>query len=336
MRKIFIIALAAIALAGCKGKKNEAADEVQKVAVKTAVAEDASVAQNVEFTAAIEPWKAVKIVPALQGARIDRIFVNVGDRVSAGQLVAQMDPTQYNTAKVQMETARADFERVQKVFEVGGVSAQMMQQSEAAYLMTKEAFDNVSRHVKLYSPIAGVVTEKGEDEGNLFTGAMPVLEIMQIDRLKVRVDVSEQYFAAVEVGTPVSVSVDILPGQTFPATVSLVYPAIDPATRTFGAEVTIPNAGSKLRPGMFARTVVNMGDRQGVLVPDIAVQKQAGTNERFVWVIGADGVAHRRVVEAGRAQGASIDISQGIQAGERIAITSFARLSEGTQTEITN
>ncbi len=333
IRKSLVFLLTAIALVGCKGNNSEAASEqAQKVAVKVAEARGGIVPQNVEFTANIEPWQKVNIVPALQGARIARIYVKVGDRVTKGQLVAQMDPTQYNTARVQFETAEADYQRTKKVYEVGGVSAQMMQSAEAQYLVAKEAMENLKSHVNLYSPINGVVTQKGEDEGNLFTQT-PILEIMQIDRLKVRVDVSEQYFSSVSVGTPVEVSVDILPDETFPATVSLVYPSIDPATRTFGAEVTIPNNDSRLRPGMFARTTIHMGDREGVMIPDLAVQKQTGTNERYVYVIDG-GVAHRRVVTVGRIIGSQMDILSGLEAGESVAITSFARLSEGVKITI--
>jgi RND family efflux transporter MFP subunit len=243
-----------------------------------------------------------------------------------------MDPTQYNTARVQFETAEADFGRVKRVFEAGGISEQQLRQAEAAYLMAKEATDNLARNVKLYSPIDGVVTQKGEEEGNLFTQT-PILEIMQMDRLKVRVAISEQYYTAVAVGTPVAISVEILPGESFTGNVSLIYPAIDPATRTFTVEVTIPNPGGRLRPGMFARSVINMGDAPAVMVPDVAVQKQVGSNERYVYVI-ENGVARRQNVTPGRQTGGRIDVSDGVTAGQQVATTSFSRLSDGAKVEI--
>jgi RND family efflux transporter MFP subunit len=323
---------AGLAMVGCKGKQSAAVEENPAVEVKVAVASGETIARDVEFTANIEPWQKNYIVPALQGARINRIYVKVGDRVRKGQLVAEMDPTQYNTARVQFETAEADFNRVRRVFEAGGISEQQLRQAEAAYLVSKEAVDNVARNVKLYSPIDGVVTQKGEEEGNLFTQT-PILEIMQMDRLKVRVSISEQYYTNVSVGTPVAISVEILPGESFTGSVSLIYPAIDPATRTFTVEVTIPNPGGRLRPGMFARSVINMGDTQGVMVPDVAVQKQVGSNERFVYVI-SEGAAHRRTVTPGRQIGGMIDISEGVAAGEQVAVTSFTRLSDGTKVMI--
>lgn len=334
MKKSLILMMAAaLLMAGCKGKKSAQAEESRPVEVKVATAVGETIAQDVEFTANVEPWQKNNIVPALQGARINRIYVKVGDRVRKRQLVAEMDPTQYNTAKVQFETAEADFNRIKKVYEAGGISEQTLRQAEAGYLVSKEALDNLGRNVKLYSPIDGVVTQKGEEEGNLFT-QVPILEIMQIDRLKVKVNISEQYFTNVKVGTSVSISVDLYPGETFPASVSLVYPAIDAATRTFTAEVTIPNGDGRLRPGMFARCTINMGDKTAVMVPDVAVQKQIGTNERFVYVIQG-GTAHRRSVNPGRLVGDRMDILSGVNAGEQVATTSFARLGDGTKIEIT-
>ncbi len=330
-----VMAAATLVMTGCgAGKKKAAADEGNKaVAVKTAVAAGEVIPQNVEFTANIEPWQKNYIIPALQGARINRIFVKVGDRVRKGQLLVEMDPTQYNMAKVQYETAKSDYERVKKVYDAGGISAQTLQQAEAQYLVYKETVDNLAKHVNLYSPIDGVVTDKLEDEGNMFT-ANPILEVMQMDKLKVQVSVSEQYFANVKVGMPVAVSVDIYPGETFTGNVSLIYPAIDPGTRTFTVEITIPNAHNKLRPGMFARCTINMGDKDGIMIPDLAVQKQVGSNERYVYVI-KNGAAERRTVNPGRQIGDRIDILSGVQAGETVAITSFTKLSDGTTVEET-
>ena len=330
-----VIMAAALTMTGCKEKKSveTAVAEAPAVGIKAVAASGETIAHDVEFTANIEPWQKNYIVPALQGARINRIYVKVGDRVRKGQLVAEMDPMQYNTARVQFETAQADYNRIKKVYEAGGISEQQLKQAEAAYLVAKEATENLARNVKLYSPIDGVVTQKGEEEGNLFTQT-PILEIMQMDRLKVRVNISEQYYSAVSVGTPVAISVDILPGESFEGKVSLIYPAIDAATRTFMVEVTIPNPGGRLRPGMFARSTINMGNREGVMVPDIAVQKQVGSNERFVYVV-ENGTAHRRTVIPGRQIGEMIDVAGSIEPGEQVATTSFARLSDGTKVEIT-
>ena len=171
------------------------------------------------------------------------------------------------------------------------------------------------------------------DEGCLLS-AQPILHIMQIDPLKVIANISEQYFPNVKVGMPVELKVDIFPDQTFTGTVSLIYPALDPTTRTFKVEVKVPNARRTLRPGMYARTIFNMGQKEGVMVPDVAVQKQVGTAERFVYVIEGDSVARRRRVDVGRQVGDRVDILSGVAPGERVAVTALSKLFDGAKVEV--
>lgn len=135
-----------------------------------------------------------------------------------------------------------------------------------------EVVEQMRKNSEIKSPISGIVTARNYENGDLFA-SMPILHIMQINRLKVMANVSEQYYPNVKVGQTVEISVDIFPGEVFEGKVSRINPALDAATRTFGVEVTIPNANERLRPGMFARATFNMGQREAVMVDDIAVQK---------------------------------------------------------------
>ena len=116
-------------------------------------------------------------------------------------------------------------------------------------------------------------------------------------------------------------------------TVSLIYPALDPSTRTFTVEITVPNANEKLRPGMFARSIFNMGDKEGIMVPDVAILKQVGSAERYLYVI-KDGKAERRSVKVGRQVGKNVDILSGVSAGEEVAVTALSRLDDGVEVEV--
>ena len=116
----------------------------------------------------------------------------------------------------------------------------------------------------------------------------------------------------------------------------MIYPALDPATRTFKVEVRLPNAGGKMRPGMYARTIFDMGEKPGIMVPDVAVQKQVGTADRYLYVIKGDTVAERRRVEVGRQVGDKVDILSGVAAGEEVAVTALSKLYDGAPTQVRN
>ena len=94
---------------------------------------------------------------------------------------------------------------------------------------------------------------------------------------------------------PVDVTFDAFPGESYAAKVSRIYPAVDPQTRTFQAEVLIPNKGEKFFPGMFTRVSVNHGTQENVVVSDRAVVKQTGSGNRYVYVLRGDKVTFNKV-----------------------------------------
>ena len=265
---------------------------------------------------------------------IDRIHVDVGDNVREGQVIVTLDQTTLKQQELNLATAQDNYDRMVPVHAAGGISDQQLTQMKNTLDLQKEVVENLRKNSTIKSPISGVVTARNFENGDLFA-SMPILHIMQIDKLKVMANVSEQYFTSVKVGNKVTIEVDIYPGQQFEGEVSRINPAFDARTRTFSVEITIPNKTMELRPGMYARAIFNMGQRQSVMVLDKAIQKQAGSSERFVYVI-ENGEAHYRFVTDGRRVGDKIEILEGVEAGEEVAVTSFTRLMNGKKVTVDN
>ena len=334
MKKIVMLAAWAVLLSGCGGRKSATDAAVDpRVLTRGTVAEETTVRLTEEFTSEIEPYRENDITPAASGVHIDRILVDVGDAVREGQLLVTLDPTQYTQQLVQLKTVEDDYNRLLPVYEVGGISAQQIEQAKAQLDIQREVVANMKKNIEVRSPISGVVTARNYESGDLFS-QQPVLHVMQIDLLKVIVNISEQFFPNVKVGMPVTLRVEIFPEREFTGRVSLIYPALDATTRTFKVEVEVPNGDGTLRPGMYARTIFDMGSKQGVMVPDVAVQKQVGSAERYLYVIVGDSVAERRSVEVGRQVGDRVDILRGVQAGEQVAITALSKLYDGAPVEV--
>ena len=333
MKRIVILGFAVALLAGCTGKKTAAVTEEKGVLTKTARATAATVRLTEEFTSEIEPYKENDITPAASGVHIDKIYVEVGDPVREGQLIVTLDPTQYTQQLVQLKTVEDDYNRLLPVYEAGGISAQQIEQAKAQLDVQREVVANLKKNIEVRSPISGVVTARNYESGDLFA-QQPILHIMQIDPLKVIANISEQYFSNVKVGMPVKLTVDIFPDEEFTGTVSLIYPALDPTTRTFKVEVRVPNAKRTLRPGMYARTTFDMGSKEGVMVPDVAVQKQVGSAERYLYVIEGDSVAERRSIKVGRQVGDRVDILSGVEPGEQVAVTALSKLFDGAAVDV--
>lgn len=339
MKKSLTMLIAAFALVGCasnstENKQTTAPVEEPAVIVKTATAELQSVNVTETYTSEIKPYKENDITPAVAGLHISKIKVDVGDHVRKGQVLVVMDQTTLKQQELNLATTEDSYNRMKPVHEAGGVSDQQMIQLENQLNLQREVVENLRKNSTILSPITGIVTARNFESGDLFA-QMPILHIMQINKLKVMANVSEQYYTSVKVGQPVSIEVDIFPGEVFEGKVSRINPALDAATRTFGVEITIPNGKERLRPGMYARATFSMGERENVMIPDQALQKQTGSSERYVYVI-KDGVAEYRFVKDGRRVGDNIEILEGLTAGEQVATTSFTRLISGKKVEVKN
>lgn len=335
-----LAALVVLSAAGCggpgAGKGAGAADTIAvavKPLVRVAPAVEETVAQTEDFSGTILPFTENNISPSM-GLRIERIHADVGSRVSRGQVLVELDRSSLLQSEVQLTNLKADLERYQTLYDAGGVARQQLDQMSTQVQAAQVAYDNLLANTVLRSPVTGTVTARNYDPGDLYGAAGPILTVMQIDRVKVQVNVSEAYFPQVKVGLPVDIALDVYPGEVFAGKVSLIYPAVDPATRTFTTEVTIPNGDGRLRPGMFSRVSLNFGERQQVVVPDMAVQKQAGTNERFGFVIEG-GKAVRRTFAVGRQIGDRVVILSGLSAGEQVVVAGGQKLLDGTEVEIT-
>lgn len=329
-----LMTLALIATAcGSADEKKDVSDSTKKPLVKVVRAIQEPVEQVATFTGSIIPYAENNISPSM-GLRIEEIHVDVGANVRKGQVLVEMDKRQYLQSEVQTQTLQTDFVRMKSLHEEGGISKQQLDQLETQLSVSKHATANLKENMDLISPITGVVTARMFDPGDVYSpGVGAILTVMQIDRVKVQVNISETYFTQVKVGMKVDVKLDVYPDQVFEGRVSLIHPALDATTRTFVAEITINNPSQKLRPGMFCRVTLNFGKVDRVLVPDIAVQKQVGTNQRYLFTV-KDGVAKRHVVELGQIVGKNYEILSGVQAGADVIVAGGQKLLDGTQVEV--
>ena len=341
MKKCLTMLAVAAMMVACgadDSNKQAAADAAAKakkaVDVKVASATVAQLDVCETYTAELKAIKENNITPAAQGLHIKEILVDVGDTVVEGQVLAKLDDTTLKQLEIQLATTQDTYDRLKPVHNAGGVSEQQFVQTENTLNALKEQLDQLRKNTVITSPISGVVTARNFEEGDLFA-SMPLFHIMQVDKLKVKVYVSERYFPNVELGQSVNISTDIYPGKVFTANVSRINHAIDPSTRTFEVEVTIPNRDDKfkLAPGMSANATFTMSQRNSVIVPAVAVQKQTGSSDRFVYVV-KDGVADYRFVKDGLRVGEFIEILDGVEDGEVVATTGLARLLDGKRVNV--
>ncbi len=310
----------------------EEENEIKRV--ETAFSEVRNIEQEMDFTGNVKPFEQNIISPSMQ-LRIQKIYVEVGDPVHKEQLLVQMDASQLRQTKVQLQNLEREYERLDTLHKAGSVSQQRLDQMRTELDVTRTSYENLQENTQLISPIEGVVTARNFEEGDMFSMTAPggILTVMQINPVQVDVHVPEMYFPSVKKEMMVSMQLDVYPDTTFTGEVHLKHPVIDVATRTFTVETKFSNPEMLIRPGMFGRVNIVFKTLERVTVPDLAVQQQQGTNDKFVFVV-EDGKVVRKEVKTGRRVDDVYEIISGLSTEEEVVTAGHAGLLEGTRVEV--
>lgn len=327
-----------VASVACGSKKSaEVAEqpvEVAKPKVSTEVVKIQDVDMQSVFMGTVEGYAVNNITPQ-QPRRITRVLVDVGDRVSAGQKVAELDNSSLAQAKAQYDNAKASFERSDELYKFGGESKASWEAVKTQYEVAKLTYENLLENTTLVSPISGVITARNYDNGDMVAG-QPIFVVQQISPAKVIISVSENLYSYLKKGMPVSIELDAFPGQTFEGKIHRITPSIDASTHTFPVEVVIPNGKEQIKPGMYARVTMKYGTRQNIVVPDRAVVKMLGSGDRFIYVYKADGTVSYQKVELGRRMQDKYEVLSGIADGDEVVVTGQSALKDGLAVERAN
>lgn len=334
MKKNVLIGLMGLAVvfAACSNKNDAENQNSEKFKIKVQQVSTQEVEELNEYTAIVQA-EAVNNIAPLTGGRISKIYVEVGDRVSKGQLLVQMDEANLKQSKTQLDNLETSFKRIDELYKVGGVSKSDWDAMNTNLEVTRTAYQNLLENTQLLSPINGVVSMRNYDSGDLYAG-QPVVQIQQINPVKMLINVSEMLFTKVKVGMPVDIKIDAFEGEEFHGKISLIYPTVDGVTHTFPVEVELQNGNSKVRPGMYARVTVNFGMNDHIVVPDEAIFRQQGSGNRYVYVYDNGRVYFKQVFLGRHLDNKYELLNTDIPNGAFLATTGLTRLKDSLEVEI--
>jgi RND family efflux transporter MFP subunit len=343
---VILSAIALVSLLACnqaEQKKSESAGALvaPKVEmVKTIPLNYEKIAHSVEYAATLLGFEEVHLAPASPG-RIDAIYVEEGSRVAKGTVLVQMDKTQLHQAEIQMKTLETDFNRLDTLKKFGSIAQQQYDQVRAQYEIAKSSVAFLTENTRLKAPFSGVISGKYFEAGEMYSGApvatvgkAAILTLVQIDRLKMIVGISEKFYPQIKNAMTVKIVCDIYPDKTFTGKVFRVYPTIDPASRSFNVEVTLDNGGGILRPGMFCRASFDLEEVEAIVLPAQAVLKMQGSNDRYLF-IEKEGKAKRISVTMGSRYNDKVEvISPELKQGDMVIISGQSRLLDGVDVKV--
>lgn len=324
---------ASVVMFSCTSEKKQEVKVDEKPLVRLETVKTQEVEQIQEFTATVEANVVNNIVPSMS-LRINDILVEVGDHVRKGQVLARMDKTNLLQSQTQLENIQLEYDRAFELYKVGGASKQSLDAQKTQLDVAKTAYENLKENTRLVSPINGIVTARNYDSGDMI-GGEPVVTIEQMSPVKLLVNVSESFYTRVRKGMDVNVKVEVYGDEIFHGKVSLIYPTVDPQTRTFPVEIKLPNKDLKVRPGMFARVTMNFGTQNHVVAPDLSIIKQAGSGDRYIYVYKDGKVSYNKVL-LGRRMDDKYEIISGVSDGDQVVVAGQSRLTNGAEVSVEN
>ncbi len=331
--KTFLVAAVAMCLVACNENKTER--KAEPIAVETETVKAGSDLQSRTYVGVVEEESATSISFSGSGI-LTRVYVEEGQAVRAGQLIAEMDKTQAQNmlaaAEAQMRQANDALARMKQLHDNSSLPEIKWVETQSAVEQAQAALDLAKKNLtdcSVRTPVSGIVGKGVKEVGETVLPALPVASVLNINNVRIVVSVPEKEIAIFTPNTPTAISVEALGGRTYQGgTITKVVEA-DRTTHTYDIKIHLQNTDHSLLPGMVCQVKVNGKTAAQMSVPITAVQKNA-KGEHFVWTVKS-GKAHRNVVTTGRAYGNRIAIEQGLSEGDAIVTEGYQKLSEGTE-----
>jgi len=357
---------AAISTAACGGERASQAAEAPPPLPAVAVVRAAAgtVESAIEISGSLAPKTRVDVHPKL-GGTLDRVMVQLGDRVAEGAVLATLDrreiDAQVDAAVAAVNVARAgldaagaglenasqEVERARNLYEKGAMPKQRLDAADTQWRAAQAQRDlakanvaqadaalrrarEVQRDATLRAPVTGVIVARNYDAGNLVGpgGDKPVVAVADLRTLKLEAGVSELDAGRLKVGSMARVTLPAKPGEVYEGKLVAVAPEVDPRNRHFRIEIRVDNHAQALLSGMYAtaRIVVAKGD--GLIVPREAVFDRNGA--RAVYRLDGDRISIATVTE-GLSDGTRTLLVSGVKPGDLIVADARREVTEGAR-----
>jgi len=269
--------------------------------------------KKVETTAAVESQ-------GLQVAVLDVAFGDIESRLSLSGTIAPTEQV--------MAFAKVAGKLTQNLVKEG----QTVAQGQVVATVNRDEPGQEFKDYQVTAPMAGVVAKVSMDPGSMVAPSVPLVIIMNTDAVKITVSVIESEIGKVHDGLPVQVVVPAWPDRKFSGHVSNVLPVVDPMSRTAKVEVKVPNPEYLLKPGMSATAELILGRHTGVVtIPRAAVIEKMG--EKYVFLFD-NGKAKKADIQTGYDDGQQVEVTSGVQAGNRLITSDLNVLKDGTKVRV--
>ena len=329
MASLFISVLSSCGSRAEEAKQTEAP---MKVSVKEITRDGQPEAFS--YSGAIEADNTVSIGFSVSG-RVQSVNVQEGQHVTAGQLLATVETTEYENAllvaKASLEQAADNFKRYDELHAKGSLPERDYITAKVSLAQAQANLSSAQKRLtdtKLYAPFAGIISAKSVEKGASAAPGVSGFTLLKTDQVYAQASVTESEIAKLTIGKDASVIIPVLK-EELKGKISIINPQGDATTRTFAVKIRLSNASGKLLPGMMADINIATGKTADVLtIPVDAVVRDAD-DITYVFVVNAQNKAIRKRIATGGLSATGIIISNGLQPGDKVVVAGQTKIKDG-------
>jgi len=292
--------------------------------------------EKVVATGTLEASDVLTVVSETQG-KIIKIYKEKGDRVASGDIIAKVDDevivANVLTAEANYAQYEKDVERLTRLSEENAVTKRDLEQAtiglkkaKADLITAKKALSNTS----IKTPIAGYINNDFITEGQLVSGGTQICEVVNNNKLKLNIKITEQEVYKISIGQAVEVNLSVFPGQKFTGKITAIAEKADVAMK-FNVEITLNNNTTHLRSGLYAEATLPVKNSETLLINKASI---VGSMLNPVVFVVENGKAVKRQLVTGQSNNSQISVISGLTKGEKVIVSGQLNLKDGDDVKI--
>jgi RND family efflux transporter MFP subunit len=324
---------------GCGPKEDQTQSTMASdVPVSVTVAKLQKLENTLSLVGTINASADVNIIPETQGT-VTAVYAKVGMVVRPGTVLVQVDDeiphSTKSAAEISFQKAQRDYQRAEELYQENSISVSQLDASRLAVKAAENQLDIARRQLentRIKSPIGGTVNARYVDLGTMVQPGRPVANVVDINTLKVRVNVAEREAFRLKVGDRVEISTEVYPGVRFDGAIDNIAAKADDA-HTYPVEIIAPNSAKHpLKAGMFARvTFKSIAPSEVLTIPRIALM--GSIKDARVFVVRAD-IARACTVIIGRQSSEFLEVASGLAEGDTVVTSGQNNLVDQARVQI--
>lgn len=337
---LFLIITALLLVQACGGEEmsENSEDDTPTIPVEVSNVSRGNISAYYSNTATLEAEQEATVVSKVRGI-IEEIYVEEGDRVQAGQVIAKIEDDQYqieaDRAKATLDRLYNEFQRNKELFERELIAAETFQNSQYEYESQKATYDLAALNLKytsVKSPISGVISRRFVKAGNMIGTDQQMYRVTDFNPLQAILHIPEHEMSKIRKNQRSELRVDALPNEIFVGHVERISPIVDSETGTFKVTIYVDETRDMLRPGMFGRVKIVYDTRENTrMIPKSAVISEDLAES--VYVI-KDSLAFKKMIRTGYTNGSNVEVVDGLEDGETVVTIGQGSLQDSSKVSV--